>query len=172
MLCSFGISNKDEVLDLPSFYWIPKLHKCTLKQRYIAGSAKFSMEHLFKLLTCILSTIKTELQILKNSKYIQSRPLSSCNSIKPFDFSTLYTIIPHSKLKGVEWLNGTALILSNKPLWFYQKVWYKLCSSSRRIVPLFVWGRFHTRTSQEKRKEDNPILQCHIPLYRWCPFTR
>ena len=111
VLCSFGISNKDEVLDLPSFYWIPKLHKCTLKQRYIAGSGKFSMEHLFKLLTCILSAIKTELQILKNSKYlleyIRSRPLSSCNSIKPFDFSTLYTIIPHSKLKDrLRELNG------------------------------------------------------------------
>jgi len=25
--------------------------------------------------------------------------LSSCNSIKTFDFSTLYTTIPHSKLK-------------------------------------------------------------------------
>jgi len=41
--------------------------------------------------------------ILKNSKdlleYIQSRPLSSCNSIKTFDFSTLYTTIHHSKLK-------------------------------------------------------------------------
>ena len=41
--------------------------------------------------------------ILKNSKnlleYIQSRSLSSCNSIKTFDFSTLYTTIPHSKLE-------------------------------------------------------------------------
>jgi hypothetical protein len=41
--------------------------------------------------------------ILKNSKdlleYIQSRSLSSCNSITTFDFSILYTTIPHSKLK-------------------------------------------------------------------------
>jgi hypothetical protein len=41
--------------------------------------------------------------ILKNSKdlleYIQSRPISPCNSIKTFDFSTLYTTIPQSKLK-------------------------------------------------------------------------
>ena len=41
--------------------------------------------------------------ILKNSKnlleYIQSRSLSSCNNIKTFDFSTLYTTIPHSKLR-------------------------------------------------------------------------
>ena len=41
--------------------------------------------------------------IPKNStdllEYIQSRSFSSCNSIKTFDFSTLYTTIPHSKLK-------------------------------------------------------------------------
>ena len=40
---------------------------------------------------------------LKNSKdlleYIQSRSLCSCNSIKTFDFSTIYTTITHSKLK-------------------------------------------------------------------------
>ena len=41
-----------------------------------------------------------QMWILKNSKdlleYIQSRSLSSCNSIKTFDLSTLYTTIPHS----------------------------------------------------------------------------
>ena len=35
---------------------------------------------------------------------------------------------------------------------------FQLCSSSRRIVPLFVWGRFHTGASQEKQKEASPIL--------------
>ena len=95
------------------------LVKINYKQRYIAGSAKCSTEPLSKLLTCILSAVKIGLQsycdtsysrsgvnqmwILKNSKdlleYIQSRTLSSCNSIKTFDFSTLYTTIPHSKLK-------------------------------------------------------------------------
>ena len=78
------------------------------------------MKHLSKLLTCILSAVKGRLQIycdtsysrggvnqmwiLKNSKdllyYIQSRSLFSCNSIKTFDFSTLYTSIPHSKLRN------------------------------------------------------------------------
>jgi hypothetical protein len=33
-------------------------------------------------------------------EYIQSRSLSSLNSIKSFDFSTLYTPIPHSQLKN------------------------------------------------------------------------
>jgi hypothetical protein len=102
VLCSFGISTKDEELDLPSFYWIPKLHKCPFKQRYIAGSAKCSTKPVSKLLTCILSAVKTGIQsycdtsysrggvnqmwILKNSKdlleYIQSWSLSSCDSIK------------------------------------------------------------------------------------------
>ena len=45
-----------------------------------------------------------QMWILKTSKdlleYIQSKPLSSCNSIKTFDFFTLYTTIPHSKLKN------------------------------------------------------------------------
>ena len=31
VLCTFGISTKDEELDLPLLYWISKLHKC----RYI-----------------------------------------------------------------------------------------------------------------------------------------
>ena len=62
VLCSFGISTKDDELDLPSLYWIPKLHKCPFKQRYIAGSAKCSTKPLSKLLTCILSAVKTGLQ--------------------------------------------------------------------------------------------------------------
>jgi hypothetical protein len=45
--------------DLDYMYWIPKLHKCPFKQRYIAESAKCSTKPLSKLLTCILSAVKT-----------------------------------------------------------------------------------------------------------------
>ena len=42
--------------------------------------------------------------ILKNSKelmeILSSKSVSSCNSIKTFDFSTLYTSIPHEHLKS------------------------------------------------------------------------
>ena len=116
-LCSCGISTEDEELDLPSLYKISKWHKCPFKHCYIAGSAKCPTTPLSKVLTGILSAVKPGLQsyrdtsysrsgvnqILKNSKdlseYIQSRSLSSCNSNKTFAFSTLYTTIPHSKLK-------------------------------------------------------------------------
>merc|ERR1711860_20912 len=74
----------------------------------------------FKTMTSILTAIKTSLQkycdtsfsrsgvtqmwILKNSKELietlSSRSLSICNSIKTFDFSTLYTTIPHAKLQS------------------------------------------------------------------------
>ena len=58
VLCSFGISTKEEELDLPSLYWIPKLYKCPFKQHYISGSAKCSTKPLSTLLTCILSASK------------------------------------------------------------------------------------------------------------------
>ena len=119
VLASFGISTGDEDLDLPSLYWIPKLHKNPYKQRYIAGSSRCSTKPLSKLLTSVLTAIKEGLQkycetsystsgvnqmwILKNSKdllqYLKSRDLATCSSIRTFDFSTLYTTIPHSQLK-------------------------------------------------------------------------
>jgi hypothetical protein len=49
VLCSFGISTKDEELVLPSLYWIPKLHKCPLKQRYIAGSTKCQIINMYSI---------------------------------------------------------------------------------------------------------------------------
>ena len=101
-------------------YWIPKLHKDPYKQRFIAGSSSCSTKHLSKLLTSILTTVKDGLKkysdviyshsginqmwILKNSKELldnlQSHSLTSIHSIKTYDFSTLYTTIPHTKLKA------------------------------------------------------------------------
>ena len=36
VLSSFDLSTKDDDCDVTSIYWIPKLHKNTYKQRYIA----------------------------------------------------------------------------------------------------------------------------------------
>jgi len=121
VISSFGLSIKDDYVDLPSLYWIPKLHKCSYKERYIAGSAKFSTKSLSKLLTTVLFTVKDGLQtycdtaysrnginqmwILKNSidlsESLSSQSLSVKTSIKTFDFSTLYTTIPHPMLKSL-----------------------------------------------------------------------
>ena len=101
-------------------YWLPKLHKSPYKQRYIAGSSKCSTKQISILLTKILTVIKEGLEtysdtafsrnginqmwILKNSKTLldnlKSRSLRKVSSISTYDFSTLYTTIPHAKLKA------------------------------------------------------------------------
>ena len=119
-MSSFCVNIKDDDIDLPSLYWIPKLHKDPYKQRCIAGSSSSSTKPLSRLLTSILTTVKEGLKkycnsifshsginqmwILKNSKELldnlQSHSLNSIHSIKTYDFSTLYTTISHTKLKA------------------------------------------------------------------------
>ena len=62
VLTSFGINIKKEDHELPSIYWLPKLHKIPYKQRYIAGSDKCSTKELSVLLTKIFTIIKDGLQ--------------------------------------------------------------------------------------------------------------
>ena len=104
---------------MPYIYWIPKMHKNPYKHRFIAGSSKCSTKTLSILLTKLLTHIKQGLQkycetafsrsginqmwILKNSnellEHLKSPTFNRVTSIKSFDFSTLYTTIPHQKLK-------------------------------------------------------------------------
>ena len=119
VLTSFGIETSDDELDLPYIYWIPKMQKNPYKHRFIAGSSKCSTKPISILLTKLLTHIKQGLQkhcetaysrsginqmwILKNSKelfeHLKSPTFNQVTSIKSFDFFTLYTTIPHQKLK-------------------------------------------------------------------------
>ena len=119
-MASLNIPVTEKSNELPSLYWTPKLHKCPYKQRYIAGSSNCSTKELSIRLTKILSAVKEGQQkycdtvysrsninhmwILKNSKdllhNLDSRCLSKIHSLKTFDFSTLYTTLPHSTLKS------------------------------------------------------------------------
>ena len=119
VLTSLGIETSDDVLYLPYIYWIPKMHKNPYKHRFIADSSKCSTKTLSILLTKLLTHIKQGLQkycetaysrsginqmwILKNSKelleHLKSPTFNRVTSIKSFDFSTLYTTIPHQRLK-------------------------------------------------------------------------
>ena len=59
--------NKDQER-LPTFYWLPKLHKKTYKARFIANSSSCTTTELSKLLASCLTTIKnTLLNIVKKS---------------------------------------------------------------------------------------------------------
>ena len=118
-MTSLNIPSGKEAEDLPYLYWISKLHKTPYKERYIAGSSTCSTKELSIHLTKILSAVKEGQQkycesvylrsginhmwISKNSKdlldNLKSRSFSRVSSIKTFDFSTLYTTLPHDKLK-------------------------------------------------------------------------
>ena len=119
VLREFGISLASDDNVLPSLYWIPKIHKNPYKQRFIAGSSKCTTKRLSHLLTIILTTIKNglvrycdkvyetsglnQMWILKNSKELLETLQTTkikYTSIRTFDFSTLYTTIPHDKLKS------------------------------------------------------------------------
>ena len=118
VLASFRIQLNSGELDLPYIYLIPKMHKNPYKHRFIAGSTKCSTKPLSILLTKLLTHIKQGLQkycetaysrsgvnqmlILKNSKlvldHLKCPNFNVITNIKSFDFSTLYTTIPHQKL--------------------------------------------------------------------------
>ena len=99
-------------------HWIPKLHKNPYKSRFIANSSKCSTTNLSKHLTSALSCIKEHIYkycetirsnsgvnffwSIKNSGAILDK-FSAINhkasSLDVFDFSTLYTSLPHQKIK-------------------------------------------------------------------------
>ena len=117
---SLGIELSDDDKKLPYLYWTPKLHKSPVKHRFIAGSSKCTTTEVSSLLTKILTVIKTGLEkycsiktshagfnnrlILKNSTNLLSSlghlGVHRATSIQTFDFSTLYTSIPHDLLKS------------------------------------------------------------------------
>ena len=115
---SLGIELSDDDKRLPYLYWTPKLHKSPGKHRFIAGSSKCTTKELSSLLTKILTktglekycSIKTShtgvnnMWMPKNSTDLLSSSshlgVHRATSIETFDFSTLYTSIPHNLLKS------------------------------------------------------------------------
>ena len=119
-ITSVGLEISEEDQNLPYLYWTPKLHKSPYKHRYIAGSSKCTTKDQSCLLTKVLSTIKdglvrycntktsrngvNNMWILKNSTSLLSSldqlAVRTAKSVQTFDFSTLYTSIPHDLLKS------------------------------------------------------------------------
>ena len=64
----FAVSVNEDQERLPTFYWLPKLHRKPYKARFIANSSSCTTTELSKLLTSCLTTIKnTLLNIVKKS---------------------------------------------------------------------------------------------------------
>ena len=104
--------------NLPQIYWIPKPHKTPYKARFIAVSSSCTTTRLSKLITECLKLVRTHctaycktirvrtgvncMWIINNSldvfRVLEDKQLS-LNHVRTWDFSTLYTSLPHAQLK-------------------------------------------------------------------------
>ena len=119
LLQKFGLTSTENNGRLPNIYWLAKLHKSPIKLRFIIVAPECSMKPLVHELTSVFklfqrqickynkissffSGIKTFWVIDNNIPVLEvAHKLSrSCKaqSLEMFDFSTLYTKIPHYKL--------------------------------------------------------------------------
>ena len=119
-IASVGLEMSKEDQNLSHLYWTPELHKSPYEHSFIAGSNKCRTKNLPCLLTKLLSTINDGLMrycntktsrngannmwTLKNSTSLLSSldqlDVHTATSVQTFDFSTLYTSIPHYLLKS------------------------------------------------------------------------
>ena len=103
---------------LPTLYWLPKLHKRPYKSRFIANSSACTTTELSILLTSCLTAIKNHVikycttvyerngknlfWSIKNSGEILNKLKSRgflASGLSTYDFSTLYTTLPHNLIK-------------------------------------------------------------------------
>ena len=118
---------------LPTMYWLPKLHKRPYKARFIANSSSCTTTELSKLLTSCLTAIKSHVigycetvyetsnknwfWPIKNSGEVLNKLKCRgfrATSLSTYDFSTLYTTLPHNLIKEklldlIEWTFKRAL---------------------------------------------------------------
>ena len=108
----FGVSVDEDQERLPTFYWLPKLHKQPYKSRFIANSSSYTTTELSKLPTFCLTTTKNHVikycekvyersgknlfWSIKNSYEVVNKLKSRgfrVSSLSTYDFSTLYTTL-------------------------------------------------------------------------------
>ena len=102
--------------ELPTFYWLPKLHKRLYKSRFISNSSHCSTTILSKHITSavkdhVIQYSETAFSnsnvnyfwFIKNpSEFIEKLRLRNFrgSQVSSFDFSTLYTSLPHDLIKA------------------------------------------------------------------------
>ena len=113
---NFGVKAKENQDKVPTLYWLPKLHKKPYKARFIANSSSCTTTELSKLLTSCLTAVKKHVikycenerscknlfWSIKNSGEILDKLKArdfNATSLSTYDFSTLYTTLPHNLIK-------------------------------------------------------------------------
>ena len=137
MLCDlpvkFSVCVNEGQDKLPTMYWLPKLHERPYKARFIANSSSCTTTELSKLLTSCLTAIKSHVIRYCETVYETSNKNWFCSiknsgevlnklkcrgfratSLSTYDFSTLYTTLPHNLIKEklldlIEWTFKRAL---------------------------------------------------------------
>ena len=102
---------------LPVLYWIPKLHKNPYKTRFISNATNTTTTSISKCLTSCLTEIKSHVKkyctkvyensglnlfwSIKDSGEVLSKlhSIKEANLLSTYDFSTLYTTLPHDLIK-------------------------------------------------------------------------
>ena len=124
---TFSVCVKERQDILHTMYWLPKLHKRPYKARFIANASSCTTTELSKLLTSCLTAVKNHVirycekvyersfknlfWSIKNSGEILNKLKSRgfrATSLSTYDFSTLYTTLPHNLIKEklinlIEW---------------------------------------------------------------------
>ena len=114
----FDVNVKERQDRLPTIYWVPKLHKIPYKARFIANSSSCTATKISKLLTSCLTAIKAKVikycglcmkgqgkicsSLYKHSGEVLSKLKDigyQATSLSTYDFSTLYTTLPHNLIK-------------------------------------------------------------------------
>ena len=121
-LNSLKINLSENMEVLPLIYWIPKMHKNPTSFRFIIASPRCSLKPLSKDLTSIFKLFYKKVEryytksriwsglkqfwVIQNNKPViedinKISKRKAARTVSTFDFSTLYTKIPHNKLISV-----------------------------------------------------------------------
>ena len=120
MLCErYGLKIEEGQKTLPIMYWTPKMHYTPSRARFIVSSAKCSTKPISRLVSNAFKLIFKQIQnfhaaskfyknynrfwVINNSKPLIERldvinTRKKAKDISTFDFSTLYTKLPHNDL--------------------------------------------------------------------------
>ena len=105
----------DNMTDIPIIYWIPKMHKNPIGSRFIAGSKYCSIKSLSKNFSKAMKLILNHMRLYSNTVYertnlkyywiidnsldfMDSIRDKNVNHMETYDFSTLYTALPHQEI--------------------------------------------------------------------------
>ena len=118
----FNLTVDDSMQTLPDIYWTPKLHKNPVKFRFIIASKYCTLKGLSKNISSVFRLFTKQIETYNRKSHYYSGVKSywiisnrdpvldtvrksvsrkSAKCVSSFDFSTLYTKIPHDKLLDV-----------------------------------------------------------------------